>query len=163
MTEAIRRYLDDKKGVATVMAARALSVPEREVVRALDDQSFEVGIQRFSEIMDEISEWGEILMIVTNGSVICEVSGELPKGSYSHGMFNLHSDTSPIGGHLVADKFDSIHFVSHPFMGKESLSVQVYDKEGNSAFKIHVGRDEKHELKQDQVERFHALKKRMMQ
>ncbi|MCD8553499.1 heme utilization cystosolic carrier protein HutX [Seleniivibrio sp.] len=163
MSEAIKQYLEEKKGVATVMAARELNVPEREVVRALDEQSFEVGISKFGEIMDDISEWGGILMIVTNNSVICEVSGELPKGKFSHGMFNLHSDTSPIGGHLMADKFDSIHFVSRPFMGKESLSVQVYDIDGNAAFKIHVGRDEKHELKQDQVERFHALKKRMMQ
>lgn len=163
MTETIKQYLDEKKGVATVMAARALNVPERDVVRALDEQSFEVSVSRFNEIMDDISEWGEILMIVSNGSVICEVSGGLPKGSYSHGMFNLHSDTSSIGGHLMADKFDSIHFVSRPFMGRESLSVQVYDKDGNAAFKIHVGRDEKYELKQDQVAKFHALKKRMMQ
>jgi len=163
MTAEIKQYLSEKKGVATIMAARALNVPEREIVRSLDEESFEVSVSKFNEVMDEISTWGEILMIVTNGSVIFEVKGELPKGKYSHGMFNLHSDTSPIGGHFMADKFDSIHFVSRPFMGKQSLSVQVYDKEGNASFKIHVGRDENYELKQDQVEKFNALKRSMMQ
>lgn len=159
----IKQYMQENRGAATVMAAKALGLPERDIIRALEGEAVEAPLSGFDEIMKEISEWGEVLVIVTNGSVILEVKSDMPLGKYGHGMYNIHSKTSPVGGHFMADRFGSIFFVSRPFMGRESLSVQIYDKEGSASFKVYVGRDEKGELKQEQADRFHALRKRFMQ
>ncbi len=161
--QEIKNYLNDNKGAATVMTARALNVPERDVIRALEGEAVEAPVSDFADIMKDISEWGEVLIIVTNGSVIFEVKSELTEGRFSHGMYNIHSDTAPAGGHFMSDRFGSIFFVSRPFMGKESLSVQVYDKDGAAAFKVHVGRDKNGELKQNQKTRFLTLRQGYMQ
>ena len=42
-------------------------------------------------------------------------------------------------------------------MGVETLSVQFFNAEGETIFKIYVGRDEARQLKSDQIERFNRL------
>jgi putative heme iron utilization protein len=42
-------------------------------------------------------------------------------------------------------------------MGMDTLSIQFFNVDGEAMFKIFVGRDEKRQLKADQVERFAAL------
>jgi putative heme iron utilization protein len=43
------------------------------------------------------------------------------------------------------------------------VSIQFFNEEGGSMFKVFVGRDENRALKPDQVERFEQLKARLMQ
>lgn len=61
-------------------------------------------------------------------------------------MFNLMDRTSPLGGHLFVKELASIWFVSKPFFGKESHSVQFFDITGKQMFAIYLGRDEKREI-----------------
>jgi putative heme utilization carrier protein HutX len=161
--ERIISYLNENKGAATYSAAKTLGIPEKQVLDALPDQALSIPVEDFREIMDTISEWGDITMIVTNESVIFEVKGALPKGSFGHGFFNLHQKGNPVGGHLMADSFGYIYLVSRPFMGKESHSVQIFDKKGNASIKLYLGRDEKGAIKNDQLEKFAMLKKRYNQ
>jgi putative heme iron utilization protein len=63
----------------------------------------------------------------------------------------------------MAESFDSIFFVDRPFMGQESLSIQIYDKDGNASIKFYLGRDENRKIKQEQKEKFLELRKRFMQ
>ena len=74
--------------------------------------------------------------------------------------FNLHGD-SPIGGHIKAENCANIAFVSRPFMGRPSCSLQFFNRTGEAMFKVFVRRDSERNLIAEQVERFDALRRRI--
>jgi len=158
--QAIQEYLEENKGVATIMAAKELKVPEQVVIDALTEGVTQGEIDDFDTIMAEVSTWGDMTIIVTNNSVIFEVKGSLPKGSHARGFFNLNGSGGRIGGHLMVNKFKKIYFVNRPFMGKESLSIQIYDDIGDAAIKLYLSRDDKGEIKSDQKQKYTALRSR---
>jgi len=161
--DRVTEYMSNNTKAATVMAARELGVSEKTVLKAIPNQAFEISVNHFEQVMQEMSEWGEMTIIVTNGGVIFEVKSSVPKGGFAKGFYNLHEDGNCVGGHLMADKFDSIFFVDRPFMGMESLSIQIYDKNGDAAIKFYLGRGEGRQIKAEQKEKYLNLKKRFMQ
>jgi putative heme utilization carrier protein HutX len=64
-------------------------------------------------------------------------------------------------GHLKYERCAAIAFVERPFMGRTSNLMIFINRDGGIMFKIFVGRDEKGQLKQDQVARFKALADRL--
>ena len=92
--------------------------------------------------------------------VVLECAGKIPPGSFARGYFNIHGD-SPIGGHLKAENCTHIAFVSRPFMGRASRSLQFFNGAGEAMFKIFVRRDEKRELLPEQLARFDALRAKL--
>lgn len=161
--DKVAEYMSNNTKVATVMAARELGVSEKTVLKAIPDQAFEISADYFEQVMQEMSGWGDMTIIVTNGSVIFEVKSPVPSGGFARGFYNFHEDGNCVGGHLMVDKFDSIFFVDRPFMGMESLSVQIYDENGDAAIKFYLGRGEDRQIKQEQKERYLNLKKGFMQ
>jgi heme iron utilization protein len=141
--------------------ARDYAVSTFEVVRALpaEHRSIVPGA-RFQDIMGELTAWGEILFIVHTADVVLECAGKIPPGSFARGYYNIHGD-SPIGGHLKAENCAHIAFVSRPFMGRASRSLQFFNGAGEAMFKIFVRRDDKRELLPDQVARFDALRAKL--
>ena len=61
-------------------------------------------------------------------------------GRQGHGYFNL-SGGSGLGGHLKIDDLGHICFLSLPFMGLESHSVQFFNAAGTVLFSVYVGRE----------------------
>jgi putative heme iron utilization protein len=51
--------------------------------------------------------------------------------------------------------------VERPFMGRLSASLLFFNSDGGIMFKVFVGRDEKRELKADQLAAFRALAERL--
>ena len=141
--------------------ARDYAVSTFEVVCALpaEHRSIVPGA-RFQDIMGELTAWGEILFIVHTADVVLECAGKIPPGSFARGYYNIHGD-SPIGGHLKAENCAHIAFVSRPFMGRASRSLQFFNGAGEAMFKIFVRRDDKRELLPDQVARFDALRAKL--
>jgi heme iron utilization protein len=138
--------------------ARDYSVSTFEVVRALPaDHRTIVAGSLFEKIFAELTGWGEVLFIVHTPDIVLECAGRIPPGSFGRGYFNIHGD-SPIGGHLKADNCTRIAFVSRPFMGRPSRSLQFFNGAGEAMFKIFVRRDDKRELLPEQVARFDALR-----
>jgi len=88
---------------------------------------------------------------------VLECEGVLPPGSFGRGYFNLQGD-SPIGGHIRAARCREIAFVSRPFMGRLSHSIQFFNFDGDAMFKIFVRRDEARNLIAAQVAAFDALR-----
>jgi heme iron utilization protein len=128
------------------------------VVRALPaDHRTIVAGSLFEKIFAELTGWGEVLFIVHTPDIVLECAGRIPPGSFGRGYFNIHGD-SPIGGHLKADNCTRIAFVSRPFMGRPSRSLQFFNGAGEAMFKIFVRRDDKRELLPEQVARFDALR-----
>ena len=141
--------------------ARDYGVSTFEVVRALpaEHRSIVAG-SLFQEIFAELTSWGEVLFIVHTPDIVLECAGKIPPGSLARGYFNIHGD-SPIGGHLKAENCTHIAFVSRPFMGRPSCSLQFFNAAGEAMFKIFVRRDAERNLLPEQVARFDALRTRL--
>lgn len=137
-------------GVSTFEVVRALPPEHRAIVPG---KAFEV-------VLADVSGWGEVLFIVHTPDIVLECAGTIPPGSFARGYFNLHGD-SPIGGHIKAENCRHIAFVSRPFMGRPSRSLQFFNEAGEAMFKIFVRRDKERNLLPAQVERFDALSRRL--
>lgn len=141
--------------------AKSYAVSTLDVVRHLSpDHCTMVGADKFTDVMQDITTWGEILFIVHTNDIVCECAGVLPPGTFGRGYYNLHGD-SPIGGHIRVENCASIAFVSRPFMGRESRSVQFFNEAGEAMFKIFVRRDKDRNLLPEQAEKFDALRRRL--
>jgi hypothetical protein len=141
--------------------ARTYSVSTLDVVHALPEPHRTiVPGDRLETILAAVGEWGPILFIVHTADLVLECEGPLPPGSFGRGYFNLHGD-SPIGGHIRASRCKEIAFVSRPFMGRDSRSIQFFNFDGDAMFKIFVRRDESRNLIAEQVARFEALSRAM--
>ena len=114
--------------------------------------------EKLEEILTALTSWGDILFIVHTRDIVLECAGPLPAGSFGRGYFNIHGD-SPIGGHIKADNCKHIAFVSRPFMGRESRSIQFFNGDGEAMFKIFVRRDKERNLVSEQVALFDQLQK----
>jgi len=154
------RLAKNPDGVLERIAAE-YGVSTRDVVAALPaaHQTF-VGGDRFQDVMADLEAWGEVLFIVHTPDIVLECVGRIPPGTIGRGYFNLHGD-SPIGGHIRYEACASIAFVSRPFMGRHSCSIQFFNAAGEAMFKIFVRRDAERNLLPEQVALFEALRGRL--
>ena len=134
-------------GVSTFEVVRALPAEHRAIVPGA----------RFEEIMQALTAWGEVLFIVHTPDIVLECAGKVPPGSFGRGYYNMHGD-SPIGGHLKAENCTHVAFVSRPFMGRPSRSLQFFNGAGEAMFKVFVRRDAERNLLADQLQRFDELR-----
>jgi putative heme utilization carrier protein HutX len=158
---ALRAKVAENPGVVFEDVAREHNVAPRAVVEALPD-----GMRRFApgtafiDAMNDIAEWGDVQVIVHTEDGIMECGGPVPKGSVARGHFNLMGRTG-FHGHLKHERCAAIAFVERPFMGRTSNLLIFINKDGGIMFKVFVGRDEKGQLKEDQVVKFRALADRL--
>jgi len=157
----LRQKLSENPGVVFEDAAREHNVPPRAVVEALPDGMRRIAAgAAFIEAMDDISSWGDVTVIVHTDDGIMEFGGPVPKGQVARGYFNLMGRTG-FHGHLRYERCAGIAFVERPFMGRTSCLLIFLNHDGGIMFKIFVGRDEKGELKADQLDKFRALRDRL--
>lgn len=151
------KFAKDADGILEMIAMQS-GLATREVVECLPESCMVTADgEHFARIMDELSEWGEILLIVHTPDAIIECAAPLPKGSFGRGFFNL-GHGSPIRGHIRAERCADICLVRRPFMGMETCSVQFFNAHGDAMFKIFVSRDANDKLNETQVARFEALR-----
>lgn len=138
--------------------ARDYGVSTLDVVQALPDEHRAiVPGAKFEDVLQALTEWGEVLFIVHTPDIVLECAGKIPPGTVGRGYFNLHGD-SPIGGHIKFENCKHIAFVMRPFMGRASRSLQFFNGAGEAMFKIFVRRDKDRNLLSEQVERFDGLR-----
>ncbi|HEX2840503.1 heme utilization cystosolic carrier protein HutX [Hyphomicrobium sp.] len=138
--------------------ARTYCVSTLDVVHALPEATRKIVLgDRLEMILEEVADWGPILFIVHTPDLVLECEGPLPPGSYGRGFYNIHG-ASPIGGHIRASRCREIAFVTRLFMGRESRSIQFFNFDGDTMFKIFVRRDENRNLVASQVARFDSLR-----
>lgn len=155
--DAVRRVLAQKPdGVLEAIAREAGASVEAALQALPAAQRLRVGADRFADLWDELTRWGEIVFIVHTQDIVLECKGEVAAGSEARGYFNFHGD-SAIGGHIRKDHCAAIYLVDRPFHGRRSCSVQFINGSGEPMFKIFVRRDEKRELVAAQVDLFTAL------
>lgn len=145
--DGILEQIAKEYGVSTFDAVNALPPAFRTIV----------GGDAFERILAALTTWGKVVFIVHTADIVLECAGTIPAGTFGRGYFNLHGD-SPIGGHIRAENCKSIAFVSRPFMGRESRSIQFFNGVGEAMFKVFVRRDEQRELVAEQVKLFDDLR-----
>ena len=101
--------------------------------------------------MKDIGHWGDVTLIVHTDDGIMEFGGPVPAGEVARGYYNVPGSKG-FHGHLRHERCAGIAFVERPFMGRLSASVLFFNVDGGIMFKVFVGRDEKRELKAEQLD-----------
>ena len=157
----LRQKISENPGVVFEDAAREHNVAPRAIVEALPDAMRRLAPgDAFIPAMDDIADWGDVTVIVHTEDGIMEFGGPVPKGQVARGYFNLMGRTG-FHGHLRFERCAGIAFIERPFMSRTSALLVFLNRDGGIMFKIFVGRDEKGELKADQLKKFRALRERI--
>ena len=160
-TTELPRYMADNPGAVFEEAAKLHRVTPRETVEALPAVMRRLApAPAFAEIMDDIATWGDVTLIVHTDDGIMEFTGPIPRGQIGRGYFNLMGSTG-FHGHLRHERCAGFAFVERPFMGKLSALIVFFNIDGGIMFKVFVGRDDKRELRGDQLAAFRALANRL--
>ena len=133
-------------GVSELQAAEALPQPMRAFAAAAD----------FDAIWADLTAWESATFIMRHGGSVVEIKGQIPAGKHGGGYFNLDHGC-PLGGHICSNNIAHMAFLSLPFMGLESHSIQFFDAAGAVVFSIYVGRENR-ALIPTVKERFLALR-----
>ncbi|MDY0274127.1 MAG: heme utilization cystosolic carrier protein HutX [Desulfomicrobium sp.] len=137
----IRHTSQDEPRLILRDLAIRYQVPEGAVAQALPlDMRRFARPELFDFVWQEMTTWSWVTLIAITAGMVLEYGGVLPKGSHGHGMFNLHAPDHPLSGHFFVDNLGAICFLSKPFMGLESHSVQFYDQQGAPMCAVYVGR-----------------------
>lgn len=147
--------LQDQPGVVLENVARTFNVSLVDVVSRLpaSEQVTAPG-SMFVPVMEEISSWGKLTLIVNTPEMVLEAKGPVGKGSMGRGYFNI---PGAIGGHFKPEEFHSISFIDRALMGKPSRSILFFNAHGSCVFKLYLGRQENREMIPVQIEKFDQL------
>lgn len=151
------------KRPATLEALAAkLEVTPLEAAQLLDPDMCAFVTGEASEIFDDVwaslAAWERATLFIVSGAHVFEIDAKLAAGKRTFGYYNILNKNAVVGGHIKYEALGAIAFVSIPFMQLESHCVIFFDKEGNIAFSVYVGR-ENHQLIDSVKEAFFAGRK----
>jgi len=153
----LKAHMADNPGAVVEDVARERKVSPRAVLEAMPESMVRIGRGGdFATAMGDIAQWGEVTLIVHTDDAIFEFTGAIPAGEIGRGYFNLMQPKG-LHGHLRHERCAAIAFVERPFMGKSSAFIAFINLDGGIMFKVFVGRDEKREVKADQLAKFRSL------
>jgi putative hemin transport protein len=135
----VQAALANSPSAMTLQLAHRLGVPEAEVIRALPDgRSVELDVERWQELFASFEALGKVHVIVSNASVTCETVGEFGGFSTWGEFFNVQSKTLDM--HVRWEQLGSVFAVEKPshMDGSKTLSIQFFDRQGDSALKVFV-------------------------
>lgn len=160
LKQQIAQLLADNPSMITLEMAAQLQKPEGEILLNLPDEFVKVfPAERAEEIFKTISQWGTFTTIIEKAGSIFEIKDRFPSGVIARGYYNLNmkEDEGALHGHIKMDTLGYIAFVSIPFRGKESYNIAFIAHNGETIFKVYLGRDEQRQLFPQQVENFKAF------
>ncbi len=155
--ERIRQAIAEKPDGILESLAGEYGVSIQAVIECVPVGTTRIDGAYFVDVLSDIAGWGDITFICHSKDAIVEFCGPLPQGRIGHGMYNLQGGKTGLSGHLRPENCKAIFFVRRPFMGVDTMSIQFFNAEGETIFKVYVGRDEQRKLKADQIERFTRL------
>lgn len=158
LAQQIAQLLESEPSLLPAAIATQLNISEFEVVSALPDGMATIIEGGQAEtILSDLADWGPVTTIVHSFGSIFEVKASLPKGKNARGYYNLMGREGQLHGHLKLDLIGHIALVSKPVNGRDSHYFGFFTHQGDSVFKVYLGRDEQRQLLPDQVARFKAL------
>lgn len=160
LQQQVATLLADNPNMITLDIAEKLQRPEGEILCALPEQFVRLfPAERTEEILTAVSQWGTFTTIIEKEGSIFEIKDRFPSGMIGRGYYNLNmkDEEGALHGHLKLDTISKIAFISLPFRGKESYNIAFIAKNGQTIFKIYLGRDEQRQLFPEQVAHFNAF------
>ncbi|WP_086984327.1 heme utilization cystosolic carrier protein HutX [Vibrio aphrogenes] len=159
LQQKVSQLIESDPNILPSSLAQNFNVSEGEIISVLPKEMVTViSGDHAQSILESIVGWGPVTTIVHSFGSIFEIKAPFPKGKIAHGYYNLMGRSGELHGHLRLDLITHVALVSKPFRGKESYYFGFFDSDGNSIFKIYLGRDEKRVLYADQVEKFQQMK-----
>ena len=137
--QRIREALRNSPSQMTLQLARQLGVPEVEVVREMPEgRAVELDAGRWEELIRSFEGLGKVHVIVSNGCVTSEATGQFGGFSTWGEFFNVQSKSLDM--HIRWARLASVFAVVKPghMDGVDTLSFQFYDRDGSAAFKVFV-------------------------
>jgi len=154
----VAEALKEKKPVMLASLAAQFGVTEKDIAEAMhEDMAKVIGGEHFEKVWEALTAWEKATFIVQHGGHVIEIKTRIAAGKFGHGYYNIMGKEA-VGGHLKADAIAHIGFLSMPFMGLESHSVQFFDADGHVAFSIYAGRGDDKKILPEIRESFFALK-----
>ena len=135
--DRIAAYFAENPRGMTMVAARELALPEAEVVRHLPGgAATELVVDRFTEMMDRLADYGKVHVIVSNGVTTLEAFGQFGNFSTWGEFFNVQ--TKSLDMHIRYEKIAAVFAVEKPghLDGVSTLSLQFFGVDGASGFKV---------------------------
>ncbi|MGO1246022.1 MAG: heme utilization cystosolic carrier protein HutX [Oceanisphaera sp.] len=159
LTSQVLELLENEPKLRPAAMAKQLNVSEWELVCRLPHELIvPLDGQHAQAILEQVATWGRVTTIIEVAGSIFEVKAPVPSGRLGYGFYNLQAEFGELDGHLKLDAVANISLQSKPHRGKEAYAIVFYDAQGNTIFKIYLGRDEQGILFPDQVAQFKALK-----
>jgi hypothetical protein len=141
-------------GAVIEAVVREHGVTARQVVEALPAAMRRFGSgEHLPELMNSISGWGDVTLIVNSEDGIFEFTGPIAAGQVSRGYYNVMARTG-FHGHLRHEQCSEIAFVERPFMGRPSAFAAFFNRDDGIMFKVFLGRDAEGNLQSSQLESF---------
>jgi putative heme utilization carrier protein HutX len=142
LRDAVQAAVKDSPDIMLHTLAQRCGATEGAVACALPaDMRRFAPADAFDAVWEDMTGWEKVTLIAMTPGAVVEVKGRLPKGRRGHGMFNLHDAENPLGGHVFVERLGAVCFLSKPFFGLESHSVQFYDTDGAAMFAVYAGRE----------------------
>jgi putative heme utilization carrier protein HutX len=159
LADQVKEMLDNNASQLPSSMAEELNVSEGAVVLAFPNEIMtRVSGEHAQSLLTEIVQLGPVTTIIHSHGSIFEVKATFPKGKLAHGYYNLMGKEGQLDGHLRLDLITDIALVSKPFRGAESHYFGFFTQQGDSMFKIYLGRDKKRQLFPEQIEQFKQFK-----
>ncbi|CED61725.1 Putative uncharacterized protein [Moritella viscosa] len=154
----IRQLMADQPRLRSIEIAIKLNCSELQVIQALPEQEVNMlPAEQAQRLLSDIANWGKVTCIIEVSGFVFEVKAPFPKGRNAYGYYNLSHDSVGLQGHLKLENVSAIALLTRKVQGKLSYYVQFFDHDGNSVFKIYLGRDKDEQIIPEQITRFHAL------
>ena len=136
LAQRVRAAFDENPGAMTMQLAREFGVAEADILRAMPDgRAVELDIARWEELIGCLEPLGDVHVIVTNAAATLECVGRFGKFSTWGEFFNVQTK---LDMHIRWPRLGAAFAVEKPghLDGVPTLSVQFYDADGHSAFKV---------------------------
>lgn len=137
LQDKVRARLQENPSAMTMMLAKELEVPEVDILRAFpEDRVTELDLSRWEDILRKLEAFGKVHVIVSNGAATIEAIGTFGGFSTWGQFFNVQSKSLDM--HIRYENLSAIFAVEKPshMSGINTLSLQFYDTNGHSAFKV---------------------------
>lgn len=144
--EEIREWFRKDPSRMTMIAARHFGVAESDVVGALVNEwpVTELRVDAFREIMEDLQKVGLVRIFVRSRAAVMEVDGNLGEAKYSNTGPFFNIDGGGIDMHIMHKEITrafALEKKSHMNPEDNTYSIQFYDGNGDSAFKVFIWQD----------------------
>ncbi|MTI17115.1 heme utilization cystosolic carrier protein HutX [Rhodobacteraceae bacterium RKSG542] len=155
---ALSAKLAENPAVLLETVATEEGITLLEAVRCLPETMWhEIEGDAFDRIIQALPSLGEVTTVCNTGSMIFEVSGVFPEGTYARGFYNLKKTAGGFSGHIKADACTSIVFMERPFFTSKTASINFFDAIGACYLKVFLKRDADGNILADQLATLKSL------